>query len=87
MAQNDILNDGKAIEDAYTAKNWEMIEKLAHKLKGGAVYCGTIKLKYACQYLERYQKAGHTALLENLYHQLIHVLKDTEQAIEQWLKN
>nr|WP_155831600.1 hypothetical protein [Legionella oakridgensis] len=41
-------------------------------------------MKYACQYLERYQKAGHSTLLEPLYQQLIKVLQDTKQYLQQW---
>ncbi len=86
MLNKVIPNDGEAIQKAYAEKNWELIEKLAHKMKGGALYCGTIKMKFACQYLERYQKAGHTTQLDNLYHQLIQVLQETKIHIHQWLK-
>jgi two-component system aerobic respiration control sensor histidine kinase ArcB len=85
MIHQDILVDGQAIEKAYVDNNWDTIEKLAHKMKGGALYSGTIRMKYACQYLERYRKAGHTAMLDNLYHQLLSVLQETKQCIEHWL--
>lgn len=70
---------------AYTAKNWGQVEKLAHKIKGGAVYCGTVKMKYACQYMERYHRAGHSELLEKLYQQLIQIINDTKRSISDWL--
>ena len=85
MVHQDILVDGQAIEKAYVDNNWDTIEKLAHKMKGGALYSGTIRMKYACQYLERYRKAGHTAMLDTLYHQLLSVLQETKQCIEHWL--
>ena len=81
MVNDELANDISAIKKAHKEKDWETIELLAHKMKGGAVYCGTYKMQYACQYLERYRKAGHTALLEPLYQQLLRVLYDTEQAI------
>ena len=81
MATQEIPNDERALNDAYVTGDWRAIEKLAHKMKGGAVYCGTFKMQYACQYLERYQKTGQTALLEKLYQQLIQVLDDTKQTI------
>lgn len=87
LLSKDINDDIDAIEKAYASKNWEQIEKLTHKMKGGAVYCGTIRMKMVCQYLERYQKAGHTALLEPLYQQLIRVIKNTQDFVSQWLKN
>ncbi|MBA2651379.1 MAG: hypothetical protein H0U73_03810 [Tatlockia sp.] len=43
-------------------------------------------MKVACQYLERYRKAGHSASLEKLYLQLMTVFEDTIQSIESWLK-
>lgn len=86
LLKMDIILDGKTIEEAYNTKNWITIEKLAHKLKGGSVYCGTVRLKFACQYLERYQKTGHTRQLEKLYTQLQTVLQDTMISIESWLK-
>lgn len=80
--QDDIYQ----IEKAYTTKNWSEIEKIAHKLKGGAVYLGTARLELACQYLERYYKAGHRTLLEQLYHQLLKVNQETIDALRQWLR-
>lgn len=81
MATQEIPNDEQALQVAYEAGDWKGIEKLAHKMKGGAVYCGTFKMQYACQYLERYHKAGHTELLESLYRQLLQVLQETKDAI------
>lgn len=64
------------LKQAYTNNDWIIIEKTTHKMKGGAVYCGTIRLKYACQYLERYQKTGHTQHLNALYLQLEKVVEE-----------
>lgn len=77
--------DKVEIEQAYAAGDWERIEELAHRTKSGASYSGTVRMKYACQYLERYRKAGHSRLLEQLYQQLLSVLEETMQAINQWL--
>ena len=81
----DIINDGKAIKIAYSEDDWENVEKIAHKIKSGALYSGTTRMKYACQYLGHYQQTKHTELLDKLYHQLIQVLQQTKQCIEQWL--
>lgn len=75
------------IEKAHGISDWETIQKLAHKLKGGALYCGTIRMRYACQYVERYQLAGHDKLQEELYQQLIDVLKNTHDHLVSWLSN
>ncbi|MDP3704386.1 MAG: ATP-binding protein [Legionellaceae bacterium] len=92
---NDVLNslitqeiptEKAAIEAAYAKKDWVEIERLAHKMKGGAACTGLIKMKYACQYLERYLKAGHSQLTEKLYQQLLPVFDKTEDTIKKWMK-
>lgn len=79
--QEDIL----CMKKAYEGKDWAKIESLAHKLKGGALYMGTCRLQYACQYFERYYKANHRALLEELYQQLQDVYIDTTKEVKAWL--
>ncbi|CAM2944888.1 sensory box histidine kinase/response regulator [Legionella steigerwaltii] len=85
MIEQEIPNTLKALEKAYAAGEWETIEKLAHKMKGGLVYCGAFKLVHACQYLELYHKAGYVKFLEPLYKQLVDVIDETKEAINQWL--
>ncbi|RUQ88195.1 sensor histidine kinase [Legionella septentrionalis] len=86
MLSQEMQTDLDAIKQAHRKHDWEKVEKLAHKMKGGALYLGTIKMKYACQYLERYQKAGHTKLLEPLYQQLIKIVMETQNYITKWLQ-
>lgn len=74
-----------SIQQAYEQGNWSHIEDLAHKIKGGAASCGTVRLRYACQYLERYRKAGHSISLIPLYQQLINVLLETLNYLENYL--
>jgi HPt (histidine-containing phosphotransfer) domain-containing protein len=85
MISEEIQKDIVFIKTAHSIGNWEEIEKFAHKMKGGAVYIGTVRMQHACQYLERYHKAGHTRLLELLYQQLITVVDDTQNHIREWL--
>lgn len=83
---NLIPKQKEELQQAYLAGDWNRIEQLAHKAKGGAEYSGTIRLKYACQYLERYHKAGYSASLEKLYLQLIQVFDETQKNIRNWLQ-
>ena len=85
MMSEEIQKDISQIEKAHAKGDWAEVEKLAHKMKGGAMYIGTVKMKYACQYLERYQKAGLTKSLEPLYQQLLSIVLDTQNHIKQWL--
>ncbi|ARG98276.1 hypothetical protein B6N58_11740 [Legionella micdadei] len=73
----EIPKSKEEIQTAYALSDWDKVEKLAHKAKGGASYVGTIRMQYACQYLERYRKAGYAKSLELLYQQLIKVLDET----------
>jgi PAS domain S-box-containing protein len=73
------------LENAYNNNDWDAIQKIAHKLKGSALYCGTIRMNYASQYLERYCLLKHNSLLLALYQQLISVLNDTRQCINDYL--
>lgn len=80
-----IPKDKEEIKEAFLARNWDRVEELAHRMKGGATYTGTVRLKYACQYLERYRKVGHSKSLEKLYYQLIQVVDETKNYIDKWL--
>lgn len=82
-----IQQDIKQIEQAYLKKDWEKMEKLAHKVKGGVLSLGLIRMRYACQYFERYYKAGHRniLILDKLYRQLIAVNSETINEINMWL--
>jgi HPt (histidine-containing phosphotransfer) domain-containing protein len=71
---------------AFSRQNFASIEKLAHKIKGGSVYLGLIRMKYACQYVERYWKTGQCELFEALYHQAVSTIEETITYIEGWLQ-
>jgi hypothetical protein len=43
-------------------------------------------MKYACQYLERYWKAGERTLFSALYQQAITVIEETQTHIDGWLR-
>lgn len=85
MADKELSGEEANLQECYQQQDWQQIEKLAHKLKSSALYCGTIRLKFACQYLERYQKAGHTHLQDALFKQLLQVMAQTKAAINHWL--
>lgn len=83
MIEQVLPEEEIAIKKAYENNDWTLVENIAHKMKSGAVYCGTFKLQYACQYLERYRKKGYTDLLEKLYTQLLAVIQETKIIITQ----
>ncbi len=73
------------LRNAYQVKNWHEILTIAHKLKGGALYCGTIRMIRACEFIEQYIKTGETNLCDKLYQQLITVIEQTQNEINHWL--
>ena len=85
MMGSDIPKDLEKMKIAFENTDFPQVEHLAHKIKGGAVYVGTTRLKYACQYLERYWKSGERKLFDDLYHQAIKTISDTEAFIADWL--
>ncbi|MDF1756884.1 MAG: ATP-binding protein [Legionellaceae bacterium] len=85
MVEDELPRDLKEIEVLHTKGDWSGVESLAHRMKGGLVYCGADKLACACQYLERYKKAGHSAMLEALYQQLLRIADETVREVKKWL--
>lgn len=82
MVSQEIPVDLEQMKLAFAKQDFETVEKLAHKIKGGGVYLGLVRLKYACQYVERYWKSGERALFEPLFNQAIEVIETTCQEIK-----
>lgn len=85
MITDVIPKEQMAIQRAHEEGNWVEIEKLAHKIKGSALYCGTTRLKYACQHLEQHYQNGHDPLQHAFFEQFNTVLAETKSAIDQWI--
>jgi CheY-like chemotaxis protein len=86
LMTKELPADLKCMKSAFSANDYPLVEKTAHKIKGGAVYIGTNRMKYACQYLERYWKTGQRELFDVLYHQAVSTIEETITYIEGWLK-
>ncbi|RUR20710.1 PAS domain-containing hybrid sensor histidine kinase/response regulator [Legionella sp. km535] len=86
LINSELPSDYKKMKDAFEHNNYPEVERCAHKIKGGAVYIGTTRMKFACQYLERYWKSGERKLFKQLYHQAISTIEETIIYIEGWLQ-
>lgn len=64
------------IKENHEKGNWEEVQKLTHKIKGGATY-GTVRLYFALLFMERYLKAGHSNCQEALYTEMIRIMGET----------
>lgn len=86
LMTKEIPTDLGNMKEAFVTGNYPLVEKITHKIKGGAVYVGTTRMKYACQYVERYWKSGQRELFDALYHQAINIIEETLTYIEGWLQ-
>lgn len=87
MVHDSLIPDVQLMKQAHDTLDWDKTQQIAHKIKGGAVYVGTIKIKMACQYLERYWKSGQRELMEALYQQTLKVIDESIQDINRWLQS
>lgn len=86
MLNHSLNDDIVLLKKAHNQGDWETTQKMAHKIKGGVVYVGAVRIKMACQYLERYWKSGQRDLLEKLYQQILQVLEETTSEMGRWIK-
>jgi len=86
MINKEVPADLEKMKKAYAANDYPLVEKIAHKIKGGAVYVGTTRMKYACQYVERYWKSGERLLFAKLYQQAVDVIEHTSAFVKEWLQ-
>ncbi|MBA2656798.1 MAG: response regulator [Tatlockia sp.] len=85
MVKEAIPEDRASVEKAYQKQDWQLIEELAHKMKSGAIYCGAKRMQHICHSIERLQKNNNPVLLEQLYQQLLQVLRETKDFLQEWL--
>lgn len=86
MLTQELPADLEQMNNAFRRDDFASVEKIAHKIKGSAVYIGTLRMQYACQYLEHYWRTGERALFEQLYAQAVKTIEDTCTYIKNWLK-
>ncbi|RUR12463.1 Hpt domain-containing protein [Legionella sp. km772] len=87
MIKISLPEDLLMLQKVYAAGDWQEVQNIAHKIKGGAVYVGTVRLKMACQLLERAEHVHDAGCLESLYQQVVFVIEESKKAIGEWLQN
>ncbi|MCL9684503.1 PAS domain-containing hybrid sensor histidine kinase/response regulator [Legionella maioricensis] len=87
MINEALPHDLKAMDQAFAHKHWTQVEQLAKKMKTEALYCGAIRLKFACQYLELCYKEESSHLVEALYKQFSTTVTQTILVMLEWLAN
>jgi two-component system aerobic respiration control sensor histidine kinase ArcB len=68
--------------DCYEKAEWIKLKDLAHKMKGGACYCGTTRLKEACYQLEKAVREEERDTYITKYEQLISEIKAVEDEVK-----
>ena len=71
----------KSIDLVHAQRDWSQVQKLVHKLKGGALYCGVPRVTKACERLEGYLRGDERAQAEKLYEQFIREILLLEEAV------
>lgn len=82
MFKQSIPDHIQELEKIYQLKNWETIENIVHKIKGGACYAGAIRLNHLCKNFLRCYLTGQSQQLDTLYAYLVISLKETYQALD-----
>ncbi len=86
LMMQDVPTNLVKMKEAYENQDYSLVEKIAHYIKGSAVYVGTVRMKYACQYVERYWKSGERELFDKLYHQAVQTIDESCNYIKNWLQ-
>ena len=68
------------LKKGYELRDWEILENVVHKIKGGACYVGAVRLNYVCQDFLRCYTTGQSQLLDSLYQNLLLILVETQKA-------
>ncbi|CAM3044338.1 sensory box histidine kinase/response regulator [Legionella steigerwaltii] len=74
-----------------TTQAWEKqdlieIHKITHKMKSSALYCGTIRMRHACEALEQHFQHHPKIYPQALYQQFLQVHQETIAAVQDWIR-
>ncbi|KTD69507.1 MULTISPECIES: ATP-binding protein [Legionella] len=74
-----------------TTQAWEKqdlieIHKITHKIKSSALYCGTIRMRHACEALEKHFQHHPQMYPQALYQQFLQVHQETIAAVQDWIQ-
>jgi two-component system aerobic respiration control sensor histidine kinase ArcB len=82
MLTSSFLEELSNLQTAYDKADWSAIQSIAHKLKGGSSYCGTVRLKKTCAQLESVINDKKTALYACSYQQALQEIESVKKAFQ-----
>ncbi|KTC98818.1 sensory box histidine kinase/response regulator [Legionella geestiana] len=86
LIKESLADDFARLKAAREANDWEKTCRLAHKIKGGAVYVGTTRMKQACENLEKCQVTEEDVdTMEARYQEALTVIEETAAHVREWL--
>jgi two-component system, OmpR family, aerobic respiration control sensor histidine kinase ArcB len=78
--------DMEQLKHYHGEQNWQGIRALAHKWRGGALYCGAVRLQQACSQLEdALRETGSFTEAEVIYQHLLQVAEETKVVARQYI--
>jgi two-component system aerobic respiration control sensor histidine kinase ArcB len=81
MLKDSLPEEVKQLQAAYKKEDWAAIQALAHRIKGGCNYCGTMRLQKICASLESSIKSKKIEMAAQFYRQMLAEFKAIEEAI------
>lgn len=86
MLLTENSTDIKQLNDAWNEQNFATVQCLVHKIKSGALYCGTTRMQSVCEALENHFKDQKEEIPFNLYQFFCKINEHTLTAIKTWLR-
>lgn len=66
----NLVNEELLLDQAYLKKDWETVQKIAHKIAGSCDYCGASELRAWCRQVEDFSTEKEPEQLELLYQKM-----------------
>jgi two-component system aerobic respiration control sensor histidine kinase ArcB len=85
MAYQSLPEDKDLLNKGLKEKRWSQIKEITHKIKGAALYVGTLQLKAACEAIETTPMQDDDHDSTQTLNQLLDVMTATEECLKTWL--
>ncbi len=81
MLVHNLTEEKIKLNEAYAKKDWREIQEIAHKISGGASYCGALRLKAVSTSLKNHIAKNNPEAVEHDYHKMQREIDDLIQYI------
>jgi len=88
MMVNSFPEELAKLDKAYQKSDWQEVQMIVHKLRGGTSYCGTPRLKEACIRLDDYLQSSDDKTMQRemdaYYQQLLKEVEAIQQSLPEF---